>query len=97
MRLKCCSDVGRNHSWRTHPFVGSCLLKSNRSVSTVNATRNARPSSNKRPKCAGPMTICFTGVFNDCKVCGLCGPYLLILSATSRILLAEIEQRRAKT
>lgn len=70
----------------TYPLFGSDLLKSKRSAITVNATRSARPSSSNRPKCDGPMTICFTGVFNDCNACGLCAPYLFILSATSRIL-----------
>lgn len=82
----------------TYPLFGSDLLKSRRSAITVNATRNARPSSSSKPKCDGPMTICLTGVFNDCNACGLCVPYLLILSATSRILWMNktIEEKRRR-
>lgn len=78
----------------TNPLLGSDLLKSKRSVITVNATRNARPSSNNKPMCDGPMTICLTGVFSDCNACGLCEPYLLILSATSRILYYRLRNKQ---
>jgi len=75
----------RNHLSHcfTYFLLGSFLLKSNLSGSTVNATLHILLSSVRRAICVGPTTRRFITTFRALKAGGVINPYLFILSATS--------------